>query len=1106
MVESLSSSLESEKLQTRKDIFKLLESPVFKKILKEHEVKWVSKPSLLPELDIAFVGTKFNKNFLKSLSILGLHHCVGFIISPDDNVESVAETYKLFQESQSGKELLAYGHRAAVLTRSDIKLWQNFYQVVDEKNLVDLYGNRAHELSGLERYSQIEAQKYLRVFHRLMSDNWQELSDLGVDKINFYQSEIDKELCFDLAFLDKNDQLVPVSIYYVRELLAYDGLLVEQIKHQPSLVPGFVVRRAGESKRDAYRRAAQAKDVWSKDDPEINDLLSVPVVSGGQVSVWDKLDPLHSLSSSIEKKSLIQNSLTVDQLLSYLFMGDNSVERGELGRLGYSLPGNPGAMLNAGNDIGIDLLFLKRNEKGERELTVLDNLVTIGETINKNGQSRHKVLKNVAGMVIVPEDWSQDQVKDYIKSAEVFLRRHHPSRHVQVVAVNQELFDFWQQRRSIFYYEDNVDEESSSDDLQEQVIFDSKKDSSKKNDTYFGNQALASQMWFLLVRGEAIVGGNSKFTAEVNSEEVNLHAVDIGVDFSPKFKSSNNILTQSTTNTGILSQLNDQAIPMIPGLYALEYIKASAKDCPAFMLDRRQPVYSYLRAELAKRASDQEISDLGISPQDLRIVAENDLKLWYQGKDWELQSAVIQHTHWDHTGNLPLLSEKAKILASRESIAELWYMTKKSTRWSSKPLEISLITQNREKAQGSPYQVESRPTQILEDGKKHQLSSSLAVTNKLIGHSIPGSMMQLWEGNGQSLLLTGDVRIDDYGLTESAIDFMAGKPETIIMETTNGPGVEKASAGIKESAVRANLVREIGLNPKQTIIVVTPPNHVERMNSIFEAAEANHRHVAMSGKHLELFNQLKMSQSGSLEDIRSFPYRLPEIGEDVAYWLPNHSKLKTYEEALRYKADGGKLGIVDLKRLSYEPEDWVIVVSPYEDIVKKTQGLHAPKGIKVIWSSYYLYDASAKELVTDIDRRLKERRDGSEIVADYRLSKSGYRVAPETHPRGPFHASGHATYPQMRDQVLVPLLGPMDTWADKTIILTHGADPGAYAGSLKQQLEEQQRTLFNIEQNLKRELGSRTPKIIWQLSRYDSASPFSDKNPFGLKLFSYQWA
>ena len=577
MTERLS-RVNPQELETRKDLFQLLESTPLKELLAQQQVKWVVKPRLLSKLDIAFIKTKSGNHYLKGLSILGLHHCVGLIMAPDNSVTSVAQTYDNFHHSPEGQDLLDSGYRVAVLTPQDVKLWQDFYQVTADEHLFEQYANRTHELSGLERYSQLEEQKYTKVFHRLLEENWSKLQEIGINTVGAYQSNRDPNLKFDLTFLDKDLQAVLVPMYHVRELLGHNGLLVEKIRSQETLVPGLITRLAGENKRDAYQRAAQMKEAYLAQYPQAGQSLLVPVISGGQVSLWDKLSVFQPLTNVIKVESAVQPALTTDQLLDFLFMGQNSVNRGELGRLGYSLPGNPKAMLANGGDIGVDLLFLKRNSQGKRELVTLDEPVVVEQVVGRDGKVKTKTMNDVAAMTIVPDTWSDEELKAYIKSAQIFLRHHHPDKYAQVLPVTQQLFELWQQRQSIFSPDDKQpqltvepEDQNADADLNISPEADAKR---TQEDIYLGDQAIASQLFIMLARGEAVVGGNTKLIAENDRDQVNLHVADMGMDFDPKYRSSNSLLNQATTNTGILTHLNDQVIPMIPGLYALEYFSS----------------------------------------------------------------------------------------------------------------------------------------------------------------------------------------------------------------------------------------------------------------------------------------------------------------------------------------------------------------------------------------------------------------------------------------------------------------------------------------------------------------------------------------------------
>ena len=132
----------------------------------------------------------------------------------------------------------------------------------------------------------------------------------------------------------------------------------------------------------------------------------------------------------------------------------------------------------------------------------------------------------------------------------------------------------------------------------------------------------------------------------------------------------------------------------------------------------------------------------------------------------------------------------------------------------------------------------------------------------------------------------------------------------------------------------------------------------------------------------------------------------------------------------------------------------------------------------VIYSAPFPYQSAAKYRIGANLVWIKQQN--GHFFADFEVLGTGGRVVPK--PSGRLHASGHATFPQMIDEILIPLLG--NTFSGKTVILIHGEHPVSYATQLKQRLR------LNNPSSL---------RVISRLPNYDPANP--EATYFKLPLF-----
>jgi mRNA degradation ribonuclease J1/J2 len=306
------------------------------------------------------------------------------------------------------------------------------------------------------------------------------------------------------------------------------------------------------------------------------------------------------------------------------------------------------------------------------------------------------------------------------------------------------------------------------------------------------------------------------------------------------------------------------------------------------------------------------------------------------------------------------------------------------------------------------------------------------------------AMTGLYRSDGSgAVLYTADVKLGP--LTANTVETLAGKFDRIIMESTNFEG-NKVSAGITEAKVRDSFIRIMREQANDTVVIVSAPNQLERLSSILEAAEATGRKVALGHSHALVVNQMRIGRQQAPLDVEGFNLTLPEIGEDVALWVKPQVNPQTYQKVLSEWAAAKSLGLVDQARLSAEGSKWVVVVTPYDIMRHQFGGVHFP-GLSVIHSAPFPYARNAKVKLGDSQRWIRSQ--GGHYFTDFEIQGVGGRVIPSRNPYF-LHVSGHATFEQMIDSVISPLLNGI--YRNKQLILVHGENPVRYAEAMGRRL------------------------------------------------------
>jgi mRNA degradation ribonuclease J1/J2 len=972
-----------------------------------------ARPDIANMLNVAFVSNDSEAHDLVGINVFGKKNCIGIVLC-EDNFEEVWDRAKA--DEKLG-DFLAQGASIALISRSEVIEWANYYKQIDEMGISEILGAKALEVSGLDRTTPEQHVRLQMSLQEVLERNAQYFA-------NFEVRAVPDAYGLDIGLVGDTGSLQPVPLYHVR-LGQMDGdVLVETICEDPVSAPGFVVRHPWENKRDAYLRAEAHAQVWRK--KLRRDDLVIPVISDGQLSLWKKLGIADHL-----KTNLADTDVNAEELIRFLYLGKSNIEPGELARLGFSLP-------SAGGEFGgVDIVLYDRDARNDMRMRVVNDI--LGEDLSKRKKGKGFGMipvANVAGMVVVPEDWDVETRKKHIEKQRYYLNFHKYGPNVHLLYVTRTLLDAWKERGSVIASEQDFGADGQAGAAKEFS-------SLERMWEYGYGVGHSAQVYMDIWRPKAEIGGIKMIMSEVSQTGVVYHIMDWGTSFNVIPEEMQNVGSQPGTAVGLRSQFETGQLPMVPGIYHADYLLATAKYFSGLMYEHDRPIVSFLRSELYSQVSPERLEEyLGVAmAKKIAEFGPCDSERWYMGKERLVAEVINSHAHVDHCGDVPYL--KGNIYGRTETIAHLMAMSARSRSWRNEYDAWSLLSQPKI---GSAYEREYRGMIPLHwDNQRVRSSVNVAFEQHLINHSITGTAMTGFyrADGGGGVLYTADVKMGE--ATQKTVTELAGQFDTIIMETTNFEE-GKVSAGRSEATVRESMLRLVRQNPKDAIIVVAPPNHLERLTIIRQVAEMTGRRLAIGNSHALNVNQMRIARSQAPLDVEGFMVPLPEVGEDVALWQRSMISPQTYERVLREIASGKSLGLVDHERLSREGDKWIVVVTPYDSLRYMFGGVYF-KNLSVIHSAPFPYAQQAKVRLADNQKWIKSV--SGKYFTDFNIQGYGGRVQPSNNPYY-LHVSGHVTFEQMVDQVVQPLLGGV--YKDKTLILVHGQHPAKYAEAMRERM------------------------------------------------------
>lgn len=1081
----------------------LFNHPVLRKIAADHNVTIISRPNQASDLDIAFL-TKGRKGTLAGIPIFGLDTCVGVALVPDKSKLPGKE--KSLHTVPSLQTIFQRDGDVAIMTVPDLKKWLAFLDYLAESDLYTKNGPKIFSSAGLNRSTEQRYQDTATDFQGLFNPatpymrrrRVKSIQETNAETANNFQSHL------DLAFIKKDGKsvaFVPLSHVKVAQLLD-NTILKESVLDEQVLVPGVIVINTFENKREAYSRAKKAEEYYQKRynrNHKKKARVVVPVASAGQLNLWKKLGYEGSVEAYLDGKVQLQT----EELVRFLFIGEDSLKQGELARLNFSLPGNIEAMLSTTSSptheeesvfSRADLVFFKRDRFGQRVMTTLEKPI-LGIDFNalKKGKRAFKPISHIGGMVIVPDDATAEEMKTHIEPIQKLFEHHRGDPTAHLLCVTRWLYDEWVAYGSIFVSDTEMAEEA--------------KQSIGRRVEYGTGSTSSQQVYYLRQQPASVIGGATTGVYEHNPKEKTTvgHMFDMGGLFGQGglSKSQTGLTGAPSTALGVLPHLQSGEIPMIPGLLDTEYLLKSIIDSPAITENNPDDVVSsFIRAELLRNMGMGDLQAMLGEPMAATIASlgEDDLLKW--GQQWAIAHWLLQHPHADHHQMASYAHRDMTILARTESGAIIEALSHQTPSWRNKLNMVSLIAHPKVK---NRYETIPRPIKLIHSNEQIiHISPNIQYQSVLVDHSIPGAGAQSIRTQNSHLINPGDIRPGPF--TDAFLGRFEKQADVLLLETTNHPDTRKASAGATEKDVGRNLTEAMRRSSGKLVVVAAPKNHPERLAAIIEAAERNGRTVAVSDKHANIINQLILAKSQAPSIVDGFNHFTPHIGSQVGLWLRKREKERPYIKALRAVAQDGEMGIVDERVLSEDSDKWVIVVDPWEYLQYNFGRTVLKKGLSYIWSSYYTYDVDSKRIFGANAAWLKQQarlftNKDFTYFADF-TARGNSVVHQPTHEEMVFHASGHGTFSFMAD-----LAATLTNPSGATVILVHGKQPTSYARSLREYWEKQEREAAQTSAELAKIIGPKHPsklKIIHKLATYDPVEPLNPNNPLGLSGFIHK--
>lgn len=341
--------------------------------------------------------------------------------------------------------------------------------------------------------------------------------------------------------------------------------------------------------------------------------------------------------------------------------------------------------------------------------------------------------------------------------------------------------------------------------------------------------------------------------------------------------------------------------------------------------------------------SNLMIIDCGMSfPEDEMLgidIVIPDITYLIKNQD-KIKGICLTHGHEDHIGSLPYVLKKIKVPIY-------------GTRLTLGLLENKLLE----------HKIEDADLNVVEAGKTINLGC-FKVTFVRSNHSIPDAVGMAIDTPLGMIVHTGDFKIDYTPINDDVIDLgkysELGK-KGVLLAMSDSTNVERAGFTESEKTIGHKFM-EIFKEYDSRIIVASFASNIHRLQQVINAAVANNRKVAISGK--SMVNAVKVSHElGYLE----YPEGTVIHVNDLKSYKDNEVVIITTGSQGEPMSALTRMANNDHKKIQIKPGDLVVIsatpIPGNEKTVSRVINMLYEKGATV------LYDALAQVHVSGHARR-----------------------------------------------------------------------------------------------------------------------------------------
>jgi ribonuclease J len=341
--------------------------------------------------------------------------------------------------------------------------------------------------------------------------------------------------------------------------------------------------------------------------------------------------------------------------------------------------------------------------------------------------------------------------------------------------------------------------------------------------------------------------------------------------------------------------------------------------------------------------SNLMVIDCGMSfPEDEMLgidIVIPDITYLIKNQD-KIKGICLTHGHEDHIGSLPYVLKKIKVPIY-------------GTRLTLGLLENKLLE----------HKIEDADLNVVEAGKTINLGC-FKVTFVRSNHSIPDAVGMAIDTPLGMIVHTGDFKIDYTPINDDVIDLgkysELGK-KGVLLAMSDSTNVERAGFTESEKTIGHKFM-EIFKEYDSRIIVASFASNIHRLQQVINAAVANNRKVAISGK--SMVNAVKVSHElGYLE----YPEGTVIHVNDLKSYKDNEVVIITTGSQGEPMSALTRMANNDHKKIQIKPGDLVVIsatpIPGNEKTVSRVINMLYEKGATV------LYDALAQVHVSGHARR-----------------------------------------------------------------------------------------------------------------------------------------